>query len=155
MLYFTRIHFAINRFPAFTDCCRKSRETRWYCPQCTSLRLNDELCSAFYGRCKRDTARICCCGAVLLRRSCCWAPAVQQSIDIACLSAWPTAANPPHAVDSSDRQMDRRTDTVPLHSPCRTLLRSVPTLQVESQNIEFLIRIVQLVHTNCEKLTFG
>ena len=28
MLYFTRIHFAINRFPAFTDCRRKSRFAR-------------------------------------------------------------------------------------------------------------------------------
>jgi len=42
-------------------------------------------CSAFYGGYKRDTARIyCLLTVVLLRRRCCWASAVQQSIDISC-----------------------------------------------------------------------
>ena len=31
------------------------------------------LCSAFCGRFKRDTVRICCCEPVLWRR-CCWTP---------------------------------------------------------------------------------
>ena len=40
------------------------------------------------------------------------APAVQQSMDVCCLPAGPTAANPPHAaaaVDRWDRQTDGRT----------------------------------------------
>ena len=39
--------------------------------QLTTFRTS--LCSAFYGGCKRDTARI-----LLLSAVCCWAPAVQH-----------------------------------------------------------------------------
>jgi len=47
---------------------------------------------------------------VLLWRHCCWAPAVQQSIDFSRLLAQPRAANTPHAAavaDSRDSQTDR------------------------------------------------
>jgi len=52
--------------------------------------------------------------AVLLQRHCCWAPVVQQSIDISC---------PPGAQQQTRRTLlqrsiagtDRETDTVPLH----------------------------------------
>ena len=40
-----------------------------------SWSYDKSLCSAFYGGCKHNTAHICCCGL-----------AVQQSIDISCLS---------------------------------------------------------------------
>ena len=133
MLYFTRIHFAINRFPAFTDCCRKSRfptrETRWYCPQCTSLRLNDELCSAFYGRCKRDTARICCCGAVAAGRR----PCSNRSISPACPPGPQRQTRRTLPTVRTDRWTDGRTPyhyTVPAaHScdqcqPCKLKVRT-------------------------------
>jgi len=53
--------------------------------------------------------------AALLRRRCCWAPAMEQSIDISCPRV-PTAANPPHAaaaVDGWDRHRTVKT------RPCR------------------------------------
>ena len=52
---------------------------------------------------------------------CCWVPSISQPAE-------PTAANPTHAaaaIDSWDRQTDRRTDTVPLHRPSRILCRAV------------------------------
>ena len=44
--------------------------------------IETSLCSAFYGGCKRDTARICC-WPLCCCMPCCWPPAMQQSIDIA------------------------------------------------------------------------
>jgi len=39
--------------------------------QAITSELNKSPCSAFYGGCKRDTARICCCGAVAAERRTC------------------------------------------------------------------------------------
>jgi len=76
------------------------------------------LCSASYGGYNvtpiafaADRRAVVCPAAAV---SCCWAPAVQQSVDtLYILSAGPTEANPPHAaaaVDSWDRQTDGQTD---------------------------------------------
>jgi len=94
------------------------------------IKILMSVCSDFYGSCERDAARICCWAP------CCWVPlllgASHAAINRYLLPAGPTAANLPHtaaAVDSWDRQMDRqpdrRTDTVPLHRPCRILCESV------------------------------
>jgi len=77
------------------------------------------LCSAFYGGCKRDTARIC-------RWTPCAAGCPPLSIDISC-----PAANPPHAAAAVD-SWDRRTDTGPLHIPCSTyFMRAVSIAKIQ------------------------
>ena len=62
------------------------------------------LCSASYVSWQRDTAR-----------NCCWAPAVQQSIDISC-SPGPQQQTRRTLLQRSIDRADRRTDTVPLHT---------------------------------------
>ena len=56
--------------------------------------------------------------SAVLRRRCCWPPAVQQSIDIPARRAH---SSKPAAAECGGRimgQTDRRTDGRPLHSPC-------------------------------------
>jgi len=95
------------------------------------------LCSALYGGCKRDTARICCCVP------CCYGAvaAVQQSIDISC---------PPgprqqtrrtllqRSIAGTDRDADRRTDTIPLHRPCLMRAVSINTSRHASVTAKYL-----------------
>ena len=88
---------------------------------------NKSVCSASYVSWQRDTAR-----------SCCWAPAVQQSIDISCPVGL-TAANPPHAataVDRWPRQTDRQMDghrTVTCGSVSNTIITQ------KRHNIKFIL----------------
>ena len=77
--------------------------------------MEANLCSASYvSRQSRDTARLCCCGAVAAgRRS--WS---NRSISPAYRAHSSKPAARCCSVDSWYRQTDRRTDTSPLHRPC-------------------------------------
>jgi len=88
----------------------------------------ESLCSAFYGGCKRNTARLCCWPPFCCSPCCCGAVAAVRrpaAIDRCFLPTGTTAANPPqrHAAVNrwnreTNRRTDRRTDNVPLHRPC-------------------------------------
>ena len=80
------------------------------CERPFTVRTN--LCSASYVRWQCDSA----C-------SCCWAPAVQQSIDrpISCLPGPQQETRSTLLQRSTLGHADRRTDTVPLHVPCHIL----------------------------------
>jgi len=67
------------------------------------------LCSACYGGCKRDTARICCCGAVAAGRP---APAAVDHRPVSCqLAAQQQTRRTPllRSINGTDGQTDGRT----------------------------------------------
>jgi len=80
--------------------------------QTTKYTIINNLCSAYYGNCKRDTVRICCRGPMLRRP----APvAVDRYAARGAPSSKPAAR---HCCSRSMGQTDRRTGTRPLSRPC-------------------------------------
>jgi len=99
--------------------CRRCHQTLSLSLSATAVThtyaMEANLCSASYvSRQSRDTARLCCCGAVAAgRRS--WS---NRSISPAYRAHSSKPAARCCSVDSWYRQTDRRTDTSPLHRPC-------------------------------------